>query len=349
MQLYLSYPLRDGPYGGGNQFLKTLYAILKKRGVMTEDIDNATIILTNSFFFQPILHAYDDLFLLKKKNPEIRFLHRMDGVFAITRGEEFHYMDELVGKWADLCTDGVIFQSHFCENMQYQHGYPQDIPATIIGNACDPNLFYPAQVKKAEDGKIRLIYTSWSPNMRKGFGTLQMLDECLDFTRYSFVFVGNSPVQFKNIRHIEAQNSRVLGELLRQSDIFIGVSHNEPCSNAIGEALACGLPVLIRNEGGNPSFVSQGAVLYNNDAEILPRLEELTAQYDTCRQRLKPLSVEDVADQYCAFAEKLLQRPPKRPSVFQFLSFRKQLSKYYPEIVRSKAWYMKFCLEHLWR
>lgn len=347
MRIYLSYPVTDKPFGGANQFFKSLTSEFSVRNILTCDRIKANVILTNDFFSPPYLTAYEELFSLKRQRRDVLFIQRMDGVRHVYRGNsEFIWQDKIASLWADICSDGVVFQSDYCRNIQYEYGYPRNIPAAIIGNACDGNIFYPpVERKPASDGRVRLIYTSWSSNMLKGFPTLQLLDKMLDFNRYRFTFVGNSPVTFKNIRHIPAKPSRELAELLREADIFVGLSHNEPCSNAIGEALSCGLPALIRNTGGNPSFVSQGAVLYDRDEDIPAALERMAANLDELRSRVRPLDMGEVAQQYIAFAERLVtETPPKRPDSYKFLALRRKLREHYPELPKCSAWRCKLWL-----
>lgn len=349
MKIYISYKITDGPFGGGNQFIKNLAQLFDSFGLLTYDISTAQVILTNAFFSQPLLASYDSLFSLKKINPNVKLLHRVDGIFDLVRGHDFLYLDKIVSTWARLCADGVIFQSDYCRDIQYKYGYPRDILATVIGNASDKKIFYPPSNRKLTNNRVHLIYTSWSNNIRKGFPTLQMLDKTLDFNRYSFTFVGNSPVEFENIRHIPAKPSTELAELLREADIFVGLSHNEPCSNAIGEALACGLPALIRNTGGNPSFVAQGAVLYDRDEDIPAALERMAANLDEHRARLRPLDMEEVAQQYVAFAERLVaETPPRRPDSHKFLALRRKLREHYPELPERLVWRCKLWLDGLW-
>lgn len=348
MRIFLSYPLTNQPFGGGNQFLKCLSEKIASRNLLTQDINNASVILTNSFFSSPIEDAYDKLFELKRAKPDLKFLHRMDGVLHVYRGnDETLWQDQISSLWAEICSDGVVFQSNYCQDIQYQHGYPRTIPSTIIGNACDTTIFHPPIKKEPSPNKcIRLIYTSWSSNILKGFPTLQMLDNTLNFNRYSFTFVGNSPVSFKNIRHIPAKTSAEVAELLRKADIFVGVSHHEPCSNAIGEALACGLPALIRNTGGNSSFVQQGAILYNNDEDIFIALEHIAANLGEYQSRLRPLDINDVTDKYIAFAEQLVaETPARRPDCHKFLILRKKLCQHYPELPKRRAWRCKLWLD----
>ena len=71
------------------------------------------------------------------------------------------------------------------------------------------------------------------------------------------------------------QDSRRLGELLRQHDLYIAASRNDPYSNALLEALASGLPALYLDEGGHGEFVGHGGLPFKNTEDVLPQLDRL--------------------------------------------------------------------------
>ena len=348
MLFHIAYQTRETPFGGGNQFLKALKKSFIEKKCYTDDIHSADIVLFNSFFFSEI-PLFDFSYTLKKQFKNKYFLHRLDGLISQTRNDPSQdYLDKISSLWAEIFVDGAIFQSDFCQNRQQTTFYPTGICSTVIPNASDESVFYPSGPRpKKLELPIQLVYTSWSSNMRKGFATLAKLDEQLDFSRFTMTFIGNSPIPFTNIRTIAPQDSKTLGDSLRQADIFLGVSHDEPCSNAIGEALACGLPALIRNEGGNPSFVHQGAVLYDSDDEIPQQLENIVEKFESYRQNVSPANINDIANQYIAFAEKIANSPPKKPNAKKFLTLRKEIRKHFPEVPRNLPWQFKLWLEGL--
>src|SRR3990167_9624991 len=102
------------------------------------------------------------------------------------------------------------------------------VPSAILvfnlnKNSSDPDIFFP-YINKVKNNKIKLIASSWSNNIKKGFDWYKLLDERLDFTKYEMMFVGRSPIVFKNIKHIEPLNSIDLSNLLRTCDIMINCS-----------------------------------------------------------------------------------------------------------------------------
>jgi len=59
-----------------------------------------------------------------------------------------------------------------------------------------------------------------------------------------------------------------LAKELKSSDIFIFTSRIESCSNALLEALHCGLPVVAPNSSSNPEVVGKRGLLYSTVEEI---------------------------------------------------------------------------------
>jgi glycosyltransferase involved in cell wall biosynthesis len=92
--------------------------------------------------------------------------------------------------------------------------------------------------------------------------------------------------------------SEQLGDILRQHDIYLTASQNDPCSNAVIEALACGLPVLYRNDGGHPELVGSGGLPFNEREEIIPQLEVMISNYELFQRLIVVPTIDEVADKY---------------------------------------------------
>ena len=175
----------------------------------------------------------------------------------------------------------------------------QPVKPVIIRNAVDPSVFHPhGRVPFDPSRKIRLIATSWSNNVRKGGPIYKWLEAQLDWDRFEFTFVGNGGVPFSRIKSIPAVPSEELAEILREHDIYITASQNDPCSNAVLEALACGLPVVYRNDGGHPELVGYGGLPFVDQEEILPQLERIAANYDMFQRLISVPTMDEVAETY---------------------------------------------------
>src|SRR3990170_2107588 len=119
-----------------------------------------------------------------------------------------------------------------------------------------------------------------------------MAGRALDFNKYEMVFIGNSPVSFKNIRQMPPLAPHELADELKKSDILIFASEKEACSNLLLEALHCGVPCIAFNGSSNPEVVGRGGELFISPGEIPGLIGEVGARYYELAKRVFRLSVE---------------------------------------------------------
>jgi teichuronic acid biosynthesis glycosyltransferase TuaC len=151
--------------------------------------------------------------------------------------------------------------------------------ATVIGNGVDSDRFYPLDQHKARaklnlpcNGKV--IVSVGGLVERKGFHRVieQMPALLQTYPDLHYLIVGSSGPEgdfsgqlHAQVKHLGLQ-SRVhfLGSLtpdelntpLSAADVFVLATRNEGWANVFLEAMACGLPVVTTNVGGNSEVVS---------------------------------------------------------------------------------------------
>ncbi len=171
----------------------------------------------------------------------------------------------------------------------------------VIPNAVDPAIFHPPERHEPPDGrKVRLVAASWSDNRRKGAETLEWLDRNIDRTRYELTFVGRAPIRFEQARMVGPVRSEEVAELFRSQDLYIAPSRDDPCSNALLEALACGLPAAFLQSGGHPELVGEGGLPFRSDEELPEVLDRLVEEIEMRRGAISAPSISDVAARYLA-------------------------------------------------
>jgi glycosyltransferase involved in cell wall biosynthesis len=288
------------PWGGGNQFMIALRKYLRKFGYKINEnkIDNNTkAILINSIWFD--FKKTNDM---KNKYKRIKVIHRIDGPIQSVRGKDAN-LDKKCFEINSKIADITIFQSFWCYKKSKKLGFKAVDPYIIL-NSADQEIFYPSKKNSClKDRKVKLVSSSWSDNKRKGFRCYKWLDENLDWDKFEYTFVGQSPIKFKNIKYIPPQNSKNLAEILRKQDIFITASQNDPCSNAVLEALSCGLPVVYLDQGGHPEIVQNGGLGFKTHEEIPALLDKIVDNYDFFRNLIQVTLIKETVTKYLEIIE----------------------------------------------
>ena len=295
LKVHILFKFIEGPWGGGNQFLKALREYFRKVGVYSESLGDADIILFNSH------HCFNELFIVKQKYPNKILIHRVDGPISYIRGRD-RTIDKAISKFNRLFADGTIFQSNWCMKQNKERFNINSKYETVIYNAPDSEIFNRNGKTKFNPQKVKLIASSWSSNWRKGFEVYQFLDGNLDFSKYELTFIGNSPIAFKNIKHVKPVPSVKLAPILKEHDIFITASQNDPCSNILIEALSCGLPAVVLNDGGHPELVKEGGELFNSTTDLIAKIEKVAQNHSYFQSRIPGFSINQVAQDYYDFA-----------------------------------------------
>ena len=281
------------PYGGGNQFLLALKRELERRGLEIEvnRISGQTpACLGNSFNF-------DFRRLRRLDRPGCRIVHRVDGPIGVYRGFD-DGTDARIAAFNAERADTTIVQSRFSLEAHRALGIELRDPV-VVHNAADPQIFFPPSARDLLAGrKVRLIATSWSANPLKGTDTLEWLDCNLDRSRFELTLLGRFPGTFEHARVLAPVPSEAVAGELRRHDLYIAASRNDPCSNALLEALACGLPVAYLDSGGHPELVGTAGLPFAEKEELPDVLIRLADESEERRAAISLPTLEAVASRY---------------------------------------------------
>ena len=312
IKVTILFPLTDNNSGGGNQFLRSLKKEFVDKGVYSELADADVVLFNSHQNIRNVVKA-------KIKFPNKLFVHRVDGPIRLYNTME-DMRDGIVNATNKHLADATVFQSIFSQESNYALGMSKCDYSTIIYNGVDRNVFY-SKTSGLSGGRIKIIASSWSSNINKGFDVYEYLDNHLDFEKYEMTFVGNSPVNFKNIRMLDPLNSKELANELRRNDIYISASRNDPCSNSVLEALACGLPVLCRNEGGHPELIKiagEAGAIFNTSQEIMDLLDEIIINYDEIQSRIIASDIKNISNQYVDFFNQVIKLSERKRKALSF-------------------------------
>ena len=291
--LALFHELAPPPTGGGHQVLRALLAELERRGVEVElnRISGDTpVCLFNSFNF-------DFRRLGRFAREGVRMVHRVDGPIGTYRGFDDGTDAKIARINAELA-HATILQSRYSLLAHEELGISLRDPV-VIPNAVDRTIFHPPASREPLAGRrVRVIASSWSDNPNKGADVLAWLDRHLDGDRFELTFAGRSHESFEHIRVLGAIATGSLAEELRRHDVYLAPSRNDPCSNALLEALACGLPAVYRASGGHPELVGDAGVPFDAAEESLDALERVVKEIGVRREAIHVTPLADVADRY---------------------------------------------------
>jgi hypothetical protein len=289
MKIMFNRKIVEGPWGGGNFFIKEMDVFLRQKGhdVCFDFEDNIDII----FMVDPkeVGHdrgySIDDIIDYGSKYPDTEIIHRINECDQ-RKGTDF--MDSLLLE-SNAIADHTVFISEWLANYFINLGFDREYD--VVYNGCNLSNFYPKDVVcgRSYNSPIRLVTHHWSDNWMKGFDIYNELDK-LDRDDIEFTYVGryNNRYHPKNTKLISPLHGGQLGEELRKHDVYVTASRFEPCGMHHIEGSASGLPVLYHRDGGgiNELCKNHGVEFYDIDSfmegldVIMQNYEEFVSRID---------------------------------------------------------------------
>ena len=276
----------------------------------------------------------------------------LNGVTARIHGEHGRDMDDLDGnnrkaQWVrrlhrPLVSHYIALSKDLESYLENKIGVPKR-RVTQIYNGVDCQYFLPSLSGRmplpengfANDASFiigtvgRMQAVKDQVNLTKAFILLaSMLPEKKDQLR--LVMVGDGPLRAQCEKLLDGAGLRHLAwlpgarddiaDLMRGMDLFVLPSLAEGISNTILEAMACGLPVIATDVGGNPELVEEGitgslvpaanpAALAEAIVPYLLKPELVTSQGRTARIRTESrFSMESMVNSYMQVYDRVLER-----------------------------------------
>lgn len=293
MKIFVYFNITNAPYGGSNSFLKALKSEISKYPnfqIVNKIKEKPDVFLYNSFsigservkenIIRNISHfgypSYFHFLMEGFKKRKVFLVHRVDGITQLY-GRMDKEVDDLqlrLNKFADH----TIFQSKYCLDSFKTYGYSGN-SYSIIHNGVNQEIFNCSN-KTFWDGQypLKVFSCSWSSNPKKGYETIAKVSE-LDFVESYFVGNWTKGVDPKKVHILNPLTQEELPREYKKCDIFLHPAENDPCPNAVLEALSCGLPVLYHNSGGTPEIVTtRYGTNLNSDLHAV--FDEVAKKYD---------------------------------------------------------------------
>ncbi len=317
MKVSIGSRIVDGPWGGGNLFVKNLSNFLLDLGhqviydLAEPDID--LILLTDPRSRRESSSTFNHLEIeLYKKyiNSNVCVVQRINECDERKNTSNINkfYLE------ASECADKVVFVSSWLKNIYIDNGMSNK-KSVVIMSGSDSKIFKDYK-NNISDNQIKVVTHHWSSHKNKGFETYEFLDKMIDNPtwkgRLKFSYIGNSSDEYelKNTNEIAPLSGKELALKLSENDIYLTASINEPSGNHHIEAALCGLPILYLNSGGIPEYCDGFGVSFDNLNEFEEKLLEIINKKEQIKISLAdyPFNAENMNKEYLELFFELMQQ-----------------------------------------
>ena len=316
MKISIGANLFEGPWGGGNLFVKNLSEYLLGNGhevvfdLFSNDIDIILLTDPRKSSDSSSFNHKDIFNYLKYVNSQTLVVHRVN---ECDQRKGTKGLNEFIIK-ANSCADKTVFVSKWLQTLYEDEG--QNNSNTVIMSGSDKRIFNNHGYKQWNGTeRLKIVTHHWGSNWNKGFDIYSELDGLLSTGKYKdkieFTYIGNLPNNFKfsNTKHIQPMSGKPLAKEIKTNHIYLTASKNEPSGNHHIEAAQCGLPVLYLNSGGMPEFCKNFGVLFeiNNFEE---KLNHIIRNYNDIEKNMKfyPFDAIKMSDEYLQLFNTMVKR-----------------------------------------
>lgn len=288
----------NGPWGGGNQFIKNFSKYLENEKVkvvydlLNENIDIILIIDPRKKKYQDSISIDDAINYRLKINKKVKIILRVNECDERKNTNNINrlFMD------SSKISDVTVFVSDWLLRLYENHGLNSK-NRIVIRSGADSNIFKPIK-NKIPPKKLKIITHHWSYNQNKGMKIYKMLDKYLGITElkdnFSFEYVGNKPklLFFKNSDYSKPIHGENLANKLRESHIYLTASLNEPAGMHFIEGLSCGLPVLYVNSGGTTEYCKNYGLEFDEN-NLIEKLFLMKKEYLNFQKKINKFQFVD--------------------------------------------------------
>jgi len=269
MKILINRQPVDGPWGGGNLWVKALIKHGPEFGLT---------------FGTKLNQMYDAIFIIDPRRDELgigideieryKLLHPQIPVFqrineCDERKGEKDQIDPILRRCSTVI-DHTFWVSNWIKayHRHYGWGCSQE-NESVIYNGVDSAIFNSHGLKR-NNGKINIVTAHWSDNPWKGKDVHDWIDNFVGQhpNEFTYTFIGRHSTPFKNANLIPPLDGEKLAEELACYDICINGSRQDPAPNAVIESIACGLPTYAHKDGGGALELAGRDHMFNSPDEL---------------------------------------------------------------------------------
>lgn len=270
MKLFVNREVIQGPYGGGNMFLKALFEIAPELGVTIGTRLNQrynAVLLMDPRPDETTGIGIADVIRFKTFQPSVKIFQRVNECDA---RKQTTGVDPMLHQ-AGVHNDFTFFVSEWMSDYHKKRGWPC-ANSEVIYNGVDRKVFFPKQIATvANDAKVtRVVTHHWSDNAFKGEDIHRWLDGFVAQNKdFRYTYIGRTGIPLPGSEVVDPLFGPALGERLRHNDIYVTGTVCDPGPNHVIESIASGLPTYAHVRGG-------GAVEFVGQDHTFETVEQLT-------------------------------------------------------------------------
>ena len=271
MKVFINREYVNGPFGGGNLFVKAFLEIAPKLGVQVGTRLNQkydAILLLDPRPDDTTGLGIDDVRRYKLFQPKVKILQRVNECDA---RKQTTGVDQMLAA-AGVSNDCTIFVSDWMRDYHQKRQWPCQKTA-VIYNGVDRDVFRPKNkgMIVTDAHVIRVVTHHWSDNPYKGEDVHKWLDQFVAQNKeFTYTYIGRTLASLPNTKVIDPLFGKALGDELQKHDVYITGTVCDPGPNHVIEAIASGLPTYAHTRGG-------GAVEFVDSNHTYESVEQLEA------------------------------------------------------------------------
>ncbi len=302
MKIYLNRQPKYGPWGGGAKTVNMLDSYLRSKGHEVVYVLQGGIDLL--FCFDPRPNNYGENYyhlLQYKQIYNTKIIQRVGDVGTHGKPD----LTNLVKYGLDK-SDYFIFPSDWARQ---QVGFDKS-NFKIVHNAPMSEFYSNRSNNSALTGVPTIVTHHWSTNVKKGFQFYQEFDDfCHKTGKFKFHYIGQLPNNCAIRSRTDPLGVPDLIKILPSFDIYLTASEEEAGANHVLEAMASGLPVVYRSNGGSiVEYCKPYGISYNNFSEMVSSVENMVSEYNTYRNKVNQYddNIEKVVLKYYNIIQEVL-------------------------------------------
>ena len=303
MKISIGSKFIEKPFGGGNEFVKNLISKLTEDGHVVlnnlKDPEIDIILLINPLIDSELstFNNFDIDFYKTFINKKAISIHRINECDERKNTKKVN--KAIINSNKNI--DSNVYVSSWIKNLYITQGISKKPYLIAKGGPLGKKFNSVNKTSWNKKEKLKLVTHHWSANDMKGLDLYMLIDNlCSDSywkEKIEFTYIGNLPknIEFKNTKVINPLSSDDLAKELRNHNVYITGSKNEPSGNHHMEGALCGLPIIYINSGALPEYCSEYGVETNLN-NIENSIHEIMNKYEIYFNKVKkyPYSFENL-------------------------------------------------------